>query len=147
MSTVRAARTLVRAGALSAALVTTVLLAGCTAAGVGTSQSASPSGHAAVDAKGVRITVVAPTEAVRLGDEVDLIVRITEDGRPIASRSASFEIVSGPGSYPGGFESSSTDSDGIATSLAMQATGAGPVVVRVAAGQVRADVTVTIAGS
>jgi len=125
----------------------TALLAGCTAAGAGTSQSASPGGHAAAEEKGTRITVVAPAEAVRLGDEVDLIVRITEDGRPIAPRSATFEVVSGPGSYPGGFDSSTTDSDGVATSLAMRTTAAGPVVVRVSAGPVSAEVTVTIAGS
>lgn len=146
MRTVRGARIRIRVGAvLSTTLVATALLAGCT--GAGTAQSAPQGGKAAMDGKGVRIAVVAPTEAVRLGDEIDLIVRITEDGRPIAPRSATFEVVSGPGSYPGGFESSSTDSDGIATSLAMQATAAGPVVVRVAAGQVSADVTVTIAGS
>lgn len=120
------------------------LLSGCVAS---TSAGAdpSPSSSAGARERGALIRVVSPKEAVRPGDEVRLVVRATDDGAPLAGRDATFEVVSGPASYPGGFEAATTDADGVASSLGLRAEGAGRVTVRVAVGPIRSDLTIDLA--
>lgn len=92
------------------------------------------------------IRAVAPDRPVILGDEVRIIIRATEGNKPLPDREVTFEVVSGPGSFPGGFESATTDAEGVATALTLQPKEGGEVVVRVAIGTDRVDVTVTVAG-
>ncbi|MFD6698373.1 MULTISPECIES: hypothetical protein [unclassified Microbacterium] len=125
------------------ALLVPALLTGCTAGAARPATSAS----AAAAQRGPEIRVVSPEGAVRLGDEVRLVVQATVDGVPLKDRVATFEVISGPAAYPGGFETSSTDADGVASSLGLQAQNAGEVTVRVAVGEVRTDLVLDVAGS
>jgi len=130
------------------AVLLPVLLTGCTAGGSGAARpSASTSGAAEVPLRGPAIRVVSPEGAVRLGDEVRLVIRATDDGAPLATRDATFEVVSGPGTYPGGFETSATDADGVASSLGLLPDGAGRITIRVAVGEISSDLTIDVAGS
>jgi len=135
------------AGAGAVALLAVLLpalLTGCTAGEAGTAQpSASSSGDAAQHGPAIRI--VSPEGAVRLGDEVRLVVRATDDGAPLAARDATFEVLSGPATYPGGFETSATDSDGVASSLGLHAEAAGRITIRVAVGSVSSDLAIDVA--
>lgn len=123
-------------------LLVPALLTGCTAGAARPATSAS----AAAAQRGPEIRVVSPEGAVRLGDEVRLVVRATQDGGPLPAQDATFEVVSGPATYPGGFETSVTDSDGVASSLDLHAEGAGPVTIRVAIGAMRSDLTIDVTG-
>lgn len=139
-----------RSAALAVALLAALLpalLTGCTAGGPGEAAGSSASPSAESDPRGPAIRLVSPGEAVRLGDEVRLVVRATIDGAPLKDRVATFEVISGPAVYPGGFETSSTDADGVVSSLGLQAQSAGEVTVRVAVGEVRTDLVLEIAGS
>lgn len=132
------------------AVLLPVLLTGCTDGGSGAARpSASASGSAEAEAppRGPAIRVVSPEGAVRLGDEVRLVIRATDDGAPLATRDATFEVVSGPGTYPGSFETSATDADGVASSLSLHPDGAGRITIRVAVGEISSDLTIDVAGS
>ncbi|WP_439901451.1 hypothetical protein [Microbacterium azadirachtae] len=134
----------VRGGVAALALVAMLaagLLSGCTAGAPG-GAGQSPSSSAVQ--RGPAIRVVSPEGGVRAGDEVRLVVRATDDGEPLAGRDATFEVVSGPAEYPGGFETSATDADGVASSLGLHAEGTGRVTIRVAVGAVRSDVTIDV---
>jgi hypothetical protein len=128
------------------AVLLPALLTGCTADGTGT---AKPSASSSADAaqRGPAIRVVSPEGAVPLGDEVRIVVRATDDGAPVAARDATFEVVSGPATYPGGFETSATDSDGVASSLGLRAEGPGRVTIRVAVGDITGEVAIDVTGS
>ncbi|MCE4027291.1 hypothetical protein LXM50_15055 [Microbacterium sp. Au-Mic1] len=128
------------------ALLVPALLTGCAAGAPGAARPAT-SASAAAAQRGPEIRVVSPEGAVRLGDEVRLVVQATVDGVPLKDRVATFEVISGPAAYPGGFETSSTDADGVASSLGLQAQNAGEVTVRVAVGEVRTDLVLDVAGS
>ncbi|MGO4681842.1 hypothetical protein [Microbacterium sp. 2MCAF23] len=142
-----------RAGAAGVALLAGLLpalLTGCTASGPGAakpSPSSSAEAAAAAAPHGPAIRLVSPDGAVHLGDEVRVVIRATDDGAPVAARDATFEVISGPATYPGGFETSATDSDGVASSLGLHAEGAGRVTIRVAVGEISSDLTIDVAGS
>lgn len=143
----RARRAWVAGLALLAGLLP-VLLTGCTASGPGTANLApSSSAEAAAAPHGPAIRLVSPGGAVRLGDEVRVVIRATDDGAPVVARDATFEVISGSATYPGGFETSATDSDGVASSLGLHAEGAGRVTIRVAVGEISSDLTIDVAGS
>ncbi|KJL26786.1 hypothetical protein RL72_00842 [Microbacterium azadirachtae] len=129
--------------ALAVALVALAagLRSGCTAGAPG---GAGPSPSSSAAQRGPAIRVVSPEGGVRAGDEVRLVVRATDDGAPLAGRDATFEVVSGPAEYPGGFETSTTDADGVASSLGLRAEGTGRVTIRVAVGAIRSDVTIDV---
>lgn len=126
------------------AVLLPAMLTGCTASAPG---GAKPSASSSADAaqRGPAIRVVSPEGAVPLGDEVRLVIRATDDGAPLATRDATFEVVSGPATYPGGFETSATDADGVASSLGLHTEGAGRVTIRVAVGAIRSDLTIDVA--
>ncbi|OZB86092.1 MAG: hypothetical protein B7X41_12030 [Microbacterium sp. 14-71-5] len=137
------------AGAGAVALLAVLLpafLSGCTVDGAG---AAKPSASSSTDAAphGPAIRVVSPEGAVHLGDEVRVVIRATDDGAPLATRDATFEVVSGPATYPGGFETSATDSDGVASSLGLHPDGPGRVTIRVAVGTISSDLTIEVAAS
>ncbi|KJL32126.1 hypothetical protein RS86_02595 [Microbacterium azadirachtae] len=126
------------------AVLLPVVLSGCTVGGPGVAKPSAPSSADAAQ-HGPAIRVVSPEGAVKLGDEVRLVIRATDDGAPLAERDATFEVLSGPATYPGGFETSATDSDGVASSLGLHAEGSGRVTIRVAVGGIRSDLTIDIA--
>jgi hypothetical protein len=138
----RTARGGAAALAVAAALALAAgLLSGCTA---GAPDGVGPSPSSSAAPRGPAIRVVSPEGGVPAGDEVRLVVRATDDGAPLAGRDATFEVVSGPAEYPGGFETSTTDADGVASSLGLHAEGTGRVTIRVAVGAVRSDVTIDV---
>lgn len=128
------------------AVLAAVMITGCTAgASGGTGPSPAPSADAAQHGPAIR--VVSPAGAVHLGEEVDLVIRATVDGAPLAGRDVTFEVVSGPAAYPGGFETSVSDADGVASSLRLRAAETGRVTIRVAVGEVHRDLTIDVTGS
>jgi len=140
-----------RAGVTGLALLAGLLpalLTGCTASGPGAANpSSSSSVEAAAEQHGPAIRLVSPDGAVHLGDEVRVVIRATDDGAPVTGRDATFEVVSGPATYPGGFETSATDSDGVASSLGLHTEGVGRVTIRIAVGEISSDLTIDVAGT
>lgn len=122
------------AGALGVLAVLALLVCGC---------SGQPHTAGATSAApGIR--VVSPDGPVTRGDEVRLIVEVSGPKGPIAGEKVTFDVVSGPGDYPGGFDADVTDEAGVATSLQLHARSAGDVVVRIAAGDRSERATITI---
>lgn len=109
-----------------------------------TTPSRAMATHRAGDV-GAFIRVVSPEGAVKFGDDVTLVVRATRDGAPLVAQSATFEVLSGPAVYSGGFDSSVTDRDGVASSTGLHAEGAGTVTVRVTVGTISTALTVDVA--
>lgn len=129
--------------AVLSALAVAVLVSGCTAPS-DTSRVATPTPTAtATAAHGIRL--VSPDGPVTLGDEVRIIVEVTNGRAPVAGAHVTFDVLSGPGIYPDAFETDTTDEAGVATSLQLHADSPGTIAVRVAADAQSKEIDITVA--
>ncbi|MCE4027164.1 hypothetical protein LXM50_14385 [Microbacterium sp. Au-Mic1] len=125
--------------AVLSVLAVAVLVSGCTAPS-DTSRVATPTPTAT---HGIRL--VSPDGPVTLGDEVRIIVEVTNGRAPVAGAHVTFDVLSGPGIYPDGFETDTTDEAGVATSLQLHADSPGTIAVRVAADAQSKEIDITVA--
>lgn len=121
-----------RAALLAAVLAVAALGVACTS-------QATPT---ATQVPGIRM--VAPEEAVILGDEVPIIVEVVNDDGPVDGVQVTFDVIAGSATYPDGFDTDVTDARGTATSLDLQVDTAGEVTVRVAAGSLSTSVELVV---
>ena len=118
------------------AIAATGFVSGCSAPEQPDTADASPSPN------GIRL--VAPEEPTQLGDEVVIVVEITDDDGPVVGTEVTFDVVRGEAAYPGGFDTDVTDSHGVAISLTLDPNAAGTVVVRIATGTQTMDAAIEI---
>ncbi|HMR47915.1 MAG TPA: hypothetical protein PKE40_00975 [Arachnia sp.] len=97
------------------------------------SESPAPEGPADEAAGGIVITLLGPDGPIAdTEDPVALVVEILEDGQPQEGLEVTFVVASGPGEYPDGFETATTDEQGVVVSQQLVVTGAGEIEVEVA---------------
>ncbi|WP_292698893.1 hypothetical protein [Microbacterium sp. 69-10] len=114
--------------------------------GVACTPQVTPSPAVTTSKPGIQI--VSPDGPIAFGEEIRIIAEIRDADKPLADQEVTFDVVEGEGSYPGGFETDTTDETGVATSLGLQAKAPGTITVRIATASqsTEVDIEITDAG-
>lgn len=117
-------------------------------AGASAPASGDPAEQTADDvAAGTVVTLLGPDEPVAdTEDPVALVVEILTDGQPQEGVEVTFVVASGPGEYPDGFETATTDEEGVVVSQQLVVTGPGEIEVEVATATQAQRVRVEVVG-
>jgi hypothetical protein len=93
----------------------------------------------------IRVDLLGPDTPVTPGrDGIPLVVRVTENDKPLTNALVTFEVQAGPAEFADGFEAAQTDTTGVATALSLTASRPGTVRLRVATGAYVGTVTVEV---
>lgn len=104
-----------------------------------------PASETPTASSGIAVALLGPDGPVAQDQgEIPLVLRVTNAGQPVADTTVTFEVASGPASFPDGFEAAQTDATGVATALSLVGTGAGTVTIRASTGEFVGNVVVEI---